>query len=204
MTRRDDSKAETRELILEAAKSLFWEMGPEKCTIRSIANEAGVSAATIIVHFKNKTALLEAVLSKDIGKTLADTFSTMPQNCGLQVTLVKMATAMLSLYANNRELYKVLIRDTYFEPCYNSPTISKLDNEYLPIFAAMIDKEKEAGKIRKEIDSLLAAHALFSLYIGQVREFLRSPEMTIETTLSNMESILDLVLKGFYTQGSQS
>ena len=34
--------------------------------MRGIAREAGVSAASVIVHFKNKTALLEEALYEDI------------------------------------------------------------------------------------------------------------------------------------------
>ncbi|WP_028580552.1 TetR/AcrR family transcriptional regulator [Desulfogranum japonicum] len=204
MTRRDDIKAETRELILQAAHSLFWEKGAEKCTIRGIAQEAGVSAATIIVHFKNKTALLEAVLSEDIEETLSGALGTLPRDAGLQATLLHIATAMVNFYDHNRELYRVLIRDTLFEPSHESPSISKMDSEYFPIVAAIIDREKAAGKIRKEVDSLLASQAFFSLYIGQIREFLRTPEMSVSTTLNHMSNILDLLFNGMYIQEDNS
>ncbi len=62
MDRRKASKFETRQLILSAAKKLFLEKGVEQCTMRAIATEAGVSAASVVVHFKNKIGLLEASL----------------------------------------------------------------------------------------------------------------------------------------------
>ncbi len=82
MTRRDDSKVETRGLILSAAQQLFWEKGPENCTIRSIAKAAGVAPASVIVHFKNKTALLEAALYEEIETVLIKTLSTFPASEG--------------------------------------------------------------------------------------------------------------------------
>lgn len=200
MARRDEIKAETRELILQAAHSLFWEKGAEKCTLREIAQEAGVSAASIIVHFKNKTALLEAVLSEGIAKTLSGALASLPEDAGLETAPLHVAAAMLNFYDNNRELYRVLIRDTLFEPSHESPSISKLDGEYFPLVAAMIDREKKAGKVREEIDSLLASHAFFSLYIGQVREFLRTPEISVTAAINNISSILNLLLNGMYIQ----
>jgi len=38
----------------------------KECTLRDIAGELGVSPASIVVHFKTKTALFEEVLSADI------------------------------------------------------------------------------------------------------------------------------------------
>lgn len=204
MTRRDESKAETRELILQAAHIQFWEKGAEKCTIRGIAEEAGVSAATVIVHFKNKTALLEAVLSKDIEATLAAAAKTLAPDANLQKTLVHLATAMLCFYDKNRELYRILIRDTLFEPSHDSPSISKLDSESFPVFAAVLDQEKAAGKIREDVDSLLASRAFFALYIGQVREFLRCPEMSVTDAVNQIDSVLDLLFCGLYTRENRT
>ena len=201
MTRRDDSKAETRVLILQAAQSLFWEKGPEKCTIRGIAIEAGVSPATIIVHFKNKTALLEAVLSEDIGRVLANAMNTLPEGKGLSEILVHIASTMLVFYDNNRELYRILIRDTFFESSYESPSISRLDEEYFPFLVSLINQEKEAGRVRNNVDSLLAAHSFFYLYIGSLREFLRNPELSVSKAIETMTEMLNLYLNGILVQG---
>jgi len=122
----------------------------------------------------------------------------LPDDAGFRTAPLHIATAMLNFYDNNRELYRVLIRDTLFEPSHESPSISKLDGKYFPIVADMIDREKEAGKVRKEIDSLLASQAFFSLYIGQVREFLRTPEMSVTATVNNISNILDMLFNGMY------
>ena len=64
MNRREASKKETRQLILRAARRLFAQKGMEECTIRDIARKAGVSPASVVVHFKSKTALLEEALNR--------------------------------------------------------------------------------------------------------------------------------------------
>jgi AcrR family transcriptional regulator len=66
MNRREASKIETKNLILQAAKQLFRKKRVEECTMRTIAARAGVSPASVIVHFKSKIALLEEALEGEI------------------------------------------------------------------------------------------------------------------------------------------
>ncbi|MGL1933257.1 MAG: TetR/AcrR family transcriptional regulator [Desulfotalea sp.] len=196
MTRRDDSKAETSRLILSAAKKLFWEKGPENCTIRSIAQKAGVAPASVIVHFKNKTALLEATLYEDIEAVLNEKLDTYPIEGGLSVICAHFLSDMFFLYDKNRELYRVLIRDTLFEFAHNSPKIAQLDEKYFTFLAELIEKEKKLGTIRPEVESNLVAQALFSLYMGVLREFLRNPELSAEKAMEQLSTMLEYQLTG--------
>lgn len=203
MTRRDDSKAETRLLILTAARSLFWEKGPDKCTVRDIAREAGVSPASIIVHFKNKTALLEATLYEDIEKALGKALTTLPIDQGLQAVLIHIVSAMLTFYDKNRELYRILVRDTFFEGAQASPAIARLDKEYIKFIVTLIDKEKETGAVRPGIDSNLAACSLFYLYLGALRDFLRDPSLNVSATVQKLSLILEQHLAGILSHGEK-
>ncbi len=203
MSRTDDVKAETRQLILSAAYNLFREKGADKCTIRDIAKQAGVSPASVIVHFKNKTALLEAALSEDIDKTLVGSLATLPAEQDLQTVLIHMVTEMLSLYDQNRELYRILIRDTFFEPVQDSPALSGLDEKYFSFLVNLLEQEKKQGKVQAELDTQLAAFSLFSLYIGVLRDFLRTPELTVEKAKSMLVIILEQYLTGIFLPGGE-
>ena len=200
MTRRDDSKEETRKLILKAAHSLFWKKGPDECTMRGIAKKAGVSPASIIVHFKNKTALLEATLYEQIEETVTKALTTLPSNRGIHAALMHIASVMLSFYDKNRELYRVLVRDTLFEPDQESPSIATLDEGNLEYIASLIEQEKEKGRVRTEIDSYLAASSIFYLYIGVLRDFLRNPELSVYRAVKRLSAILEQHLAGILMQ----
>ncbi len=54
MNRREASRTESRRLILKAARKPFGAQGMEACTIRNITTAAGVSPASVILHFKTK------------------------------------------------------------------------------------------------------------------------------------------------------
>ena len=57
-TRRKNQANETRRMIVEAARRLFYELGYNNATIEAIAQEAGVAAETIYAVFGNKQAIL--------------------------------------------------------------------------------------------------------------------------------------------------
>lgn len=201
MTRRDDSKAETRELILNAAHGLFWEKGADNCTIRDIAKEAGVSPASIIVHFKNKTALLEVALHEDISKALYQALDTLPHEKGLHGVLMHIVATMFAFYDKNRALYRILVRDTFFEPDHENPTMAKLLEEQLSFIITLFEQEKTKGAIRADVDSRLAASSLFYLYIGVLRDFLRDPELSVSQAAEILSAILDQYFAGIAVPG---
>lgn len=203
MSRPEDSKAETKRLILNAAHSLFWEKGADNCTIRDIAEEAGVSPASVIVHFKNKTALLEAALHEEIEKALGKALATLPADVGLQVTLIHLLVSMLSFYDKNRELYRILVRDTLFEPVSNSPSMAELDKQFFTFIIGLIDREKEKGEIRGEVDSSLLASSFFYLYLGVLRDFLRGAELSVDKAVEQLSTTLELYLVGISVPGGE-
>ena len=53
---------ETRERILSAATALLRKHGPDKVTVLDVAARAGMSHPNVYRHFKNKSALQEAVM----------------------------------------------------------------------------------------------------------------------------------------------
>jgi AcrR family transcriptional regulator len=61
---RQRSKLDTRTRLLEAAAEHFASNGSQKTTIAMVAERAGVAVGTVYLHFPDKTALLEAVLTE--------------------------------------------------------------------------------------------------------------------------------------------
>ena len=203
MSRSEESKAETRLLILQAAYKLFRKNGPDKCTIRQIAQEAGVSPASVIVHFKNKTALMGAALSEDINQVLNKALATLPVEQGFEQVMLHIASAILALYEQNRALYRVLIRDTFFEPAQDNPAMAQLDKEYSTFLVSQLEQEQQQGRIRQDIDIPLAASSLFSLYFGVLRDFLRIPELNAAQAKSRLAACLQQYLVGIGPCGGE-
>ncbi len=64
-SQRIQQREETRKGLLKAARRLFTTLGVESVSMEKIGSEAGVSRATIYLHFSGKPALLEALLIED-------------------------------------------------------------------------------------------------------------------------------------------
>ena len=66
---------EKREAVLDAAIRLFAERGMEGVPVDAIAAAAGVSKVTIYAHFKDKPAILEAIVLREterLGQRMAE------------------------------------------------------------------------------------------------------------------------------------
>ena len=196
MNRREASKQETRQLILKAARRLFAQKGMEDCTIRDIARKAGVSPASVVVHFKSKTALLEEALKRDIDEAVTELTASLTPDSTLLERLMHLATGFLRLYDHNRDLYRAFIRQTIFEPAGETPNLSRLSEQYLLFLSGMIETEQVRGNIRAEVDTGVAAGAIFSLYIGALIMLFRKPEMTVGVVAEVLAAMTGHYLKG--------
>jgi AcrR family transcriptional regulator len=201
MNRRETSKKETRRLILKTSRKLFAQKGMEECTVRDIAKKAGVSPASVVVHFKSKTALLEEVFSTDVGEALSDLMASMPKSVDLPDQLIHLATGMLRFYDKNRNLYRALLRYTMFEPVTETPNMSRQSEEYIQFLSRLIEEQKAGGMIRPGVDSMVAAASIFFLYLGALTVLFRMPELTVETIANLLSSMTDQYLKGITTSG---
>ena len=63
MRYQQEHKPKSRERILQAARSVFAEVGFERATIEKIMSEAGMTRGGFYKHFPNKTALLLEIVS---------------------------------------------------------------------------------------------------------------------------------------------
>ncbi len=88
---------EKREAILDAAMRLFAERGIEGVPIESVASAAGVSKVTIYANFKDKSAILEAIVLRETNR-LADRIAEISQSGGsLADRLKRVGSALVSM-----------------------------------------------------------------------------------------------------------
>ncbi|WP_150304081.1 TetR/AcrR family transcriptional regulator [Pseudomonas saliphila] len=74
-SRREKEKSERRESILDAAEEIFFSKGYERCSMDEIARTAQLSRALLYVYFKDKAAMLHAILLRS-ARRLRDRFES--------------------------------------------------------------------------------------------------------------------------------
>jgi AcrR family transcriptional regulator len=67
-----ETKAATRQRILEAARQLFATSGFEACTTRQIADAAGIATGTLFNYFATKEAVLASLAAEAVARVHQD------------------------------------------------------------------------------------------------------------------------------------
>jgi AcrR family transcriptional regulator len=104
-TLRQEHRDATRRRIVAAARRVFVKKGYTRATVEEITAAAGVSRATLYLHFDSKYALLAAAAEKmraealDAGRGLADVLRS-----GDRTQLRGWIEQMLDWYAANRAM----------------------------------------------------------------------------------------------------
>ena len=65
-TRRDEEKQQRHEAILDAAETVFFSKGYERCSMQDIARQAGLSRALLYVYFTDKPAIMRGIILRAV------------------------------------------------------------------------------------------------------------------------------------------
>jgi AcrR family transcriptional regulator len=109
MTKRAESREETRARIVDAAIALHEEVGPKDTTISAIADRAGVQRLTVYRHFPDDETLLQACSSG----WLAGHPPPAPESligAGAQVCRDGLA-ALYAYYSGTSRMWTSILRD---------------------------------------------------------------------------------------------
>ncbi|MBS1165235.1 MAG: transcriptional regulator, TetR family [Proteobacteria bacterium] len=99
-------------LVLDTARSVFLEHGYDRASMDMIAQEAGVSKATVYAYFETKQQLLVQLVQeecKSVGPTVLPAVTGPIQD--IEASLRDIARNFTSIFLNNRgvEFYRLII-----------------------------------------------------------------------------------------------
>ena len=90
-----ETKAATRQRILEAARQLFATSGFEACTTRQIADAAGIATGTLFNYFATKEAVLASLAAEAVAEAQRDFDVRSSQDDSLEEELFAFVAAGL-------------------------------------------------------------------------------------------------------------
>jgi len=96
----------TKEKILKSALKQFNEMGTDQATVRSIAEDIGISHGNLCYHYKNTDALIEALYDQLVDELNEQALSMQLSNNDLHSLFVQAKTSFGLLYK-----YRFLLLD---------------------------------------------------------------------------------------------
>ncbi len=199
MSLRQQNKARTRTLILQAAQALIAEDGVEAATTREIAKLAGVSYQTLYNYFPTKADIAVAILETEVSlwRQSADTIIKRFDGdlLGSLGELIKMCVdeingphkdlwAYIALSAMNKE----------FSPEDVGAAIN-IAHEQLH---ALLKLAQGMGYLRSDLDLHLMAHALFNLIDYAMLRYFIEP-VDDDLFLANQRELIALLIDPYLT-----
>lgn len=156
-TRRKNQANETRRIIVEAARKLFYEFGYTNATIEAIAQEAGVAAETIYAVFGNKQAILMdlirvALVGDDENVPLLERqFIKDARNETDQLKLIKKFTTDIYTIMQRMSPLFALLRSTAKSDPEIMALLNKILQERLGGMSFFINQLSRIGPLKEQI-----------------------------------------------------
>lgn len=161
-SRRDRHKQQRLERIKQAAWELFSTQGYDATTVRQIAEQADVSAATVIQHAGDKAELLLLVFHEAIGERIKTLH--VPENAPLDVTMLGIFHPFLDFYREHPELSRAYSREfLYGKSRWQAQEIQQAER-FIGFLAGVIEGFRSRGEVRHDADPKLLGQLFFMLY----------------------------------------
>jgi AcrR family transcriptional regulator len=117
--RRPRDPEATREVILQAARTLLAKDGPEGVSLSEVAHLAGVNRGTAYQHFETREKLIEATVAWASGKLFRAAFGD-PETIGErrveEVDIAAMTERLTQFAMDNNELCRVWLMQVLASP----------------------------------------------------------------------------------------
>ena len=154
--------SEKRRRILEGALRAFAKKGFYNTKVSEIASEAGVADGTIYLYFKNKDDLLISLFEDRMEWIIERLRGELERTAGDAAARLRAFVQLhFMLVVENRDLAEFvtveLRQSAKFVKEYDNPKFS----DYLRILHQLIKDGQREGLLRPELDSRLAARAIF-------------------------------------------
>lgn len=181
--------------ILSSGKELFWKHGIKRVSVEEICAQAKVSKMTFYKFFKNKKALVIAILENTVGVALEDYKELINQDCSFTDKIAQMLKMKLE---SSKDISQEFILDIYQNQSMGLlPYMEELGKKSLSITMAFLLDSQKKGHIRQDIkvDFIL-------YYFNHMMAMTTDPEL-----LSKYEKPQDLIMESteffFYGIGAK-
>lgn len=171
---REKNKRKTLATIRQSAWSLFVEKGFDRTTTREIAERAKVAAGTVFVHAKDKDELLAMVFQQRVSTAFEKGFDDISDDTPLLDRLVRAFGVFFDDYSMQPELALKFLCITLTLKGPVGEAQSRVEEQFVARLGAMLERARERGECRDDLDVHGYARNLFALYRFAVLRWLAS------------------------------
>lgn len=159
--RRNDRKAEKRQVILDGAVRVFAEKGFFNATVAEVARAAGVADGTIYLYFKSKDDLLLDVFDNKMSVLCEAAREAISNAKTASDALRSVARLHLQAVEANPAVASVLIVELRQSSAFVRDAQKPRLVEYLDLIGGIVRRGQETGEFRAEAHPAMLKRALF-------------------------------------------
>jgi len=189
LSRLKQQERETRkDLIIDAAKTVFGTKTYDKVSMQEIANAAGIAKSSIYTYFKNQEALFVEAAYRDTKRFISE-LETHLEGKGDSEKLDALITHFLE-YNTRNEVYWQMITRFSLHGKIGGESARKLDvvaRRFMDLLdLVFVD-------IPEEADKRLLSHSLFAALSGILIAFRKYPGRSETESLEHMQRVGRLI-----------
>ncbi len=155
-----------RQQLLAAARALFAKQGYDAVSTRALAEAAQVNPAMISYYFDNKQGLYEAMLADTFQPLVARLGSLLSSAGGQPQPIRSFLEAYMRTLGANPWMPPLILREVVAEGGrLRAWFIQQFASKGGGLLTQLLKREQEAGRLRADLDTTLAALSLVSLAV---------------------------------------
>jgi AcrR family transcriptional regulator len=182
-----ETKAATRESILQAARRLFAESGFEATTTRDIAHAAGIASGTLFNYFTTKEAIVACMAEEALGSILDDVVREANSAATFEESLFALIAACLRRLKPLRKYLPALLTTSL------SPLAEDVDQHGSSLRLEHLEAVAQlARRFGYQELSPVGLQLYWTLYIGVIVFWARDKSPKQEDTLALVDESLNM------------
>lgn len=194
--RRERSKLEKRNKIVDAAKLLFRTKGFDATTTLEIAERADIGSGTLFLYAPTKDDLLVMVFHDEIMAITRRAIKTIPSNKTIIEKMMHVFNIMVLYHEQDMVLSRIIIKLLIVPPSIDRiADVKEMLDVVHDSISDMLKNGKTSKTIKPDINTNLVAKILFSIYYMDLILWL-SGHMDKDQFLAELTQKLKIAIDG--------
>lgn len=111
-----ETASNTEQLIIAAAKKIFFQKGLSGARMQDIADEAGINKAMLHYYYRSKDKLFDMVFQSAMGEMMVDIKAILEKDASLQEKLSVVVNSYITVIAKNPYLPLFILHEVNQNP----------------------------------------------------------------------------------------
>lgn len=195
--KRERNKQDKLLRIKAAARDLFISRGYDETTTREIALRAGVGMGTVFTYADNKRDLLFLIANEDLEQVTRQADSNISPQNSLIDNLLAIARSHYEYFQQQPDLSKLMLREMMFYDSGQQADRFRTTREHvIALMVRAVEFAMEAKSIRTPEPAHTVGWMLFCIYQVELRHWLASSDVSLQTGLRRLAKTLGLAING--------